>query len=110
LDPSDQAAVLISLAEAYSKLLKPHEALKILAQAQQATSAAPSDSKSSLLVRIATMYAKLYRWKEALTVAQLIDNKIVAIEALSRILIIGKDSKNGTKNMDALEEPFYRID
>jgi hypothetical protein len=110
LASSDQARVLPSLAEAYSKLSKPDEALTILAQAQQVANASSSEVKSSALIKIATVYARLYRWREALVAAQSISNDVAEIEALSGILIIGKDSKNGTKNMDALEGLFQKVE
>jgi len=109
LAPADQARVLASLAEAYGKLSQRKQALKVISQAQQAANATDSATKSSVLVKIATMYARLYSWKEALAAAQETGNEVGEIEALSRILIIGKDAKKGTKNMDALEELFQKV-
>jgi len=110
LGPSVQAYVLSTLAEAYGESSKADESVKVLAQAQQAANAMSSKDKSLVLVKVATLYAKISRWREALGAAQLIGSEVDAVSALSRILIIWKDTKNSTKNMDALEELFQGID
>lgn len=106
LVPSYKARVLLSLAETYAKLEKPDEALKYLAQSRQATNEAPAGENSFVLGNIAVLYAKLHRWREALTTAHVVNDELYAIGAFSRILIIWKDTKHGTKTLNALEEMF----
>jgi len=106
LSANDQVYVLPSLAEEYGKLSKVDEAAKILAQVQQAANGTSSEIKSSVLVIVATICAKLNLWREAVEATQSIGNEVYAMSALSRILIIWRDKKNGTQNMDTLEGLF----
>lgn len=106
----DRARVLLSVAREYIKLSKTDEAAKILDQEQQEANAMPLDSKTSVLIDVATLDAKMSRWREAVEAAQSIGNEVSAISALSRVLIIWKDANNGTKNMDALDDLFQEID
>jgi hypothetical protein len=106
LVPSYKARVQLSLAETYVKLEKPEEALKYLAQSRQATNDAPAGENSFVLGNIAILYAKLHKWREALETAYTVNDELYAIKAFSRILIIWKDVKHGTRTLAALEEMF----
>lgn len=99
----DHSLVFFSLAMAYHKLGKNDEALKYLAQARQA---ANEELTPNFLPDVATLYAKLHRWEDALETAQSIRDKLEQVEALSNVLIIWRDARNGTRSMDAFEELF----
>jgi tetratricopeptide (TPR) repeat protein len=107
LEPTDQLNMWLLLAEKYYKLSKPFKAEKLLAQVQQTSNGAKSlKDRSRILSRVASLYAKLHEWVKAFGVAKLIGNDAIEISALSKILIVWKDARNGTKNIETLEEKF----
>lgn len=110
LPQSEQAGLLLILAQVYGKLKHIDVAEETLVEAQQAANAKSSDEKSLILAKIAAMYARLGKWARAVETAQAIGNERHVISALSRILIISRESRDGAKYLDALEEHFEELE
>lgn len=109
-DPSDEVRVIESLADTYIKLSKAGEAKRMLTEAENVANRMTSEEeKSKLMVAVATQYAMLFSWRAAREIAQSTGNEVDSISALSRILVISIDSKNGSKNMESLEHEFEDV-
>jgi lipopolysaccharide biosynthesis regulator YciM len=106
LVPAYRARVLLSLAEGNHKLGRAADALKYLTEVQQAANDAVAGYKTFALGNSALLYAKLHKWRDALELAQAVTDPVHQIRTYALILIIWVDAKNGTKNMEALEEMF----
>jgi tetratricopeptide (TPR) repeat protein len=105
LDPNIQVYVLHLLSKIYGKSGNIDEELRTLARILRMEKDLSPYIKTLVLVDVASRYAKLEKWKESLDVTRLISG-VNAVYALSRILLIWRDTKNHTKYMDVVEEVF----
>jgi hypothetical protein len=103
LDIRYQAIVLVSLAEAHNRLSNKKDVIKLMIQAEESANRADTGTKNLVLSKIAVLYAKMQDWRNAHETTLSISNEIDAIKTLSKILVIWRDTKNDTRDMEILE-------